>query len=534
MAQAITGQRVALWDASRESPYLSQGRLVFSRDNAAKPTLTLPLAKNSRSFLPWSSAGQCPLVAVFRPSRSIRATSCSKDLFQWPFKQFSGLTKLAMSAKRVKSTKPGFYWEVKSERQWRPQQQRPEPQVLHCCFTAIGSGESWRSYSHRRGAKHPGATWKVVQHRTIAEGILRCSSRLRRDLQQPDLNTALSCEGMSHWIDPEESGEGGDGGGDGGEERGGGGEGEGGGQEGRFRKTNGSVIDLSLTLEPPPAAVSFPASPARLVPFSFLFPGKSFPRFQVPRRWFLSVGTLSLSLVWEMMLQQSRFASAAGTRETTRTVDQIGGKGEGEGYQSLSIPPLGTEGSIVKMTTGDNCYLGVSVYPDFEYNAGGAGGIGTAVDQSDDRIALRFDCDHLLIPPVKWDTAKFLGIPIPPPLRIDIQSKSLEGYMDRSTGKVELNFLAQFLFTVGSLYKAPPLLVETTLTTETARGSMRGGVGKRIDASGNCKLVGIATVPRVDDHFMNAFLMLPTEVLAIMQSRFEFIPAKGLASKKVT
>jgi hypothetical protein len=33
-----------------------------------------------------------------------------------------------------------------------------------------------------------------------------------------------------------------------------------------------------------------------------------------------------------------------------------------------------------------------------------------------------------------------------------------------------------------------------------------------------CRLVGVARVPKVDDGFLNTFLMLPTDALAVMDA----------------
>lgn len=90
----------------------------------------------------------------------------------------------------------------------------------------------------------------------------------------------------------------------------------------------------------------------------------------------------------------------------------------------------------VQLVIGDGCDLGVSVYPDFEYNAGGKGGAGTARKESDGRIFVRFDPATLQIPPVQFSTTKFLALPLPPPLKIEIVSKKLEGYIEPETGKV--------------------------------------------------------------------------------------------------
>lgn len=79
--------------------------------------------------------------------------------------------------------------------------------------------------------------------------------------------------------------------------------------------------------------------------------------------------------------------------------------------------------------------------------------------------------------------------------------------------------------TKGSLYSAPPLIVETILTTEHSEGQIRKADGERLSGDGAARLVGVARVPRVDDSrdfFTNFFLQLPTDALAVMDARFEF------------
>lgn len=78
--------------------------------------------------------------------------------------------------------------------------------------------------------------------------------------------------------------------------------------------------------------------------------------------------------------------------------------------------------------------------------------------------------------------------------------------------------MAKFFFSAGSVYKAPPLLVKTLLTSEESKGTMKSGRGKRLNEEGKCKLVGVATVDPIDDFLMNSFLGLPTECLAELNS----------------
>lgn len=105
--------------------------------------------------------------------------------------------------------------------------------------------------------------------------------------------------------------------------------------------------------------------------------------------------------------------------------------------------------------------------------------------------------------------------PHPPPQR-------LEGTLDPATGRVDLDFLASFEFTAGPLYTAAPLTVATTLTTETSDGQLRRGTGERLAADGHARLVGVARVPTTGDAFLDTFLMLPTDCLAVLSAELKF------------
>ncbi|KAM7274002.1 hypothetical protein ACFE04_028666 [Oxalis oulophora] len=172
----------------------------------------------------------------------------------------------------------------------------------------------------------------------------------------------------------------------------------------------------------------------------------------------------------------------------------------------------------VSFKTLEACKLGIASYPDFQYNANGGTGNGTGKiigDRgSDDEILVSFDLDTLYIPALESRTTKFLGLPLPPFLRIDIVPENFQGKIGRDSGKVDLEFTAKFCFSVGSIYRASPLLVKTVLTTDESKGTMKSRKGKRMDKEGKCRLVGVATVDPINDFLMNAFLGLPAECLA--------------------
>ncbi|XP_057809663.1 uncharacterized protein LOC131024177 [Salvia miltiorrhiza] len=162
-----------------------------------------------------------------------------------------------------------------------------------------------------------------------------------------------------------------------------------------------------------------------------------------------------------------------------------------------------THASNVNFKTLGDCKLGISRYPDFDYNASGGAGSGTATKLSDGQVYVEFDVKKLSIPPLSTATTTFLGLLMPPFLKIDIIPVAFQGEINQESGKVDLKFIAEFCFSVGSLYKARPLLVETVLTSEESKGKMREGRGERMDGDGKCRLVGVATVEPINDLFMN-------------------------------
>lgn len=185
-----------------------------------------------------------------------------------------------------------------------------------------------------------------------------------------------------------------------------------------------------------------------------------------------------------------------------------------------------TDAQSVKFKTLGGCKLGISRYPDFEYNADGGTGTGTerkiGDGDSNGEISVGFDVKTLYIPPLMSATTRFLGLPLPPFLKIDIVPELFEGIINQKSGQVDLQFRAKFWFSIGSIYRAPPLVVETVLTSEESKGTLRSGRGEKLNEEGKCKLVGVATVNPIDDFLMDSFLSLPTECLAVLNATISF------------
>ncbi|ERN19393.1 uncharacterized protein LOC18447777 [Amborella trichopoda] len=190
---------------------------------------------------------------------------------------------------------------------------------------------------------------------------------------------------------------------------------------------------------------------------------------------------------------------------------------------TITENPSKKEGTIkVEFQTLGDSKLGISRYPNFDYNAEGGTGRGKgrkSSDGSSNELMVSFDIGSLYIPPLNYGTTRFLGLPLPPFLKIDIVPEKFDGIINEGTGKVDLEFRAKFCFSAGSLYRPPALMVETILTTEEAKGVIKNGKGERMDDKGKCRLVGVATVDPIHDFLMNAFLGLPTECIADLNAQ---------------
>lgn len=94
----------------------------------------------------------------------------------------------------------------------------------------------------------------------------------------------------------------------------------------------------------------------------------------------------------------------------------------------------------VSFKTQNGCKLGISRYPDFEYDADGGVGTGVAAkvteNPTNNDLPVSFDLKTLYIPPLTSSTTKFLGLPLPPFLKIDIVPEAFQGSINQESGKV--------------------------------------------------------------------------------------------------
>jgi len=167
----------------------------------------------------------------------------------------------------------------------------------------------------------------------------------------------------------------------------------------------------------------------------------------------------------------------------------------------------------------DGCLLKIGSYPPFTYNAHGGGGKATLLPSPSNSsiLCFRFSSTTFSIPALTSRTTKFLSLPLPPGLKIDMSLDKLEGRIDMNSGEVLLEFESKFIFSIGPIIKFPALLVQTTLTTGKVCGKSHEGTGLVLQKNGQAKLVGISTIPRTGNKVLDTFLGLPNEALAELQ-----------------
>lgn len=177
-------------------------------------------------------------------------------------------------------------------------------------------------------------------------------------------------------------------------------------------------------------------------------------------------------------------------------------------------------GQALQLSTRPRCRLAIGRYPAFVYDGRGGGGPGWG---SGGAGPLRFPAETLTIPPLDCRSTRFLGLPLPPGLSITIEPDRLEGSWEPVSGDLELVFSARFRFRIGPvskpLYSAPDLRIDARLSSGCAEGHRHRAQGRRLDPQGGARLVGIARVEPCGDAWLDRFLGLPDEALAMLECR---------------
>ena len=161
------------------------------------------------------------------------------------------------------------------------------------------------------------------------------------------------------------------------------------------------------------------------------------------------------------------------------------------------------------------CRLKIGKYPPFTYNADGGGGKAKFLSNSKDNLLhVSFSSKTFSIPPITSKTTRFLSLPLPPCLKINMSMDQLDGTINKNSGEVLLKFESKFLFSIGGMLKFPKLIVKTILKTGKVKGQLHKGEGLVLQKNGTTKLVGISIVPKTGNKIPDTFLGLPNEALA--------------------
>jgi hypothetical protein len=173
--------------------------------------------------------------------------------------------------------------------------------------------------------------------------------------------------------------------------------------------------------------------------------------------------------------------------------------------------------SVVELRTEAGCALAIGPWPRFRYDARGGGGRGeSGAEAGEGWRALVFDPTALTIPPLTARSASILGLPLPPGLEIAIEPLELAGRWNPGAGLVDLAFDARFQLRLAGRAVSPELRVTTRLGSGEASGQRQRASGRPLDAEGRGVLVGIALVPLSGAGWLDRFLGLPGEALAVL------------------
>ncbi|WP_231598057.1 hypothetical protein [Synechococcus sp. CBW1002] len=188
--------------------------------------------------------------------------------------------------------------------------------------------------------------------------------------------------------------------------------------------------------------------------------------------------------------------------------------------QHDATPPMPS----IQLDTLDGCGLAIGGYPRFRYDARGGGALGHLSSPGAEGLHdVQFDPAGVVIPELCSRNTRQLGLPLPPFLHIAIVPTALAGQLDPASGQLSLQFQARFRFRIGSLYAAPDLLVDTRLSTGAVASRRHRLAGRPLDAAGEGVLVGVATVPPCGDPWLDRFLGLPDEALALLRCRLQSV-----------
>lgn len=176
-------------------------------------------------------------------------------------------------------------------------------------------------------------------------------------------------------------------------------------------------------------------------------------------------------------------------------------------------------GTRLQLTTLDDCGLVIGRYPRFRYNASGGGGTSAPRLEGDNVLFP----GQLTIPPLDWRSTRFLGLPLPLASR---SASNPSSWRARSTATaVRWPCVSARASASGSSWGQPsctrPRICWWTPNSAAtaARASAITPAAEPSMAAARALLVGVAMVPPSGDAWLDRFLGLPDEALAVLRCR---------------
>ncbi len=168
----------------------------------------------------------------------------------------------------------------------------------------------------------------------------------------------------------------------------------------------------------------------------------------------------------------------------------------------------------------ENCKLSIGSYPEFTYNAKGGGGKFRTIQTKQRTIKkIEFDSKTFKIPSLNTKTTKILGFSLPPGIEIKVVPILLQGNLNSLNGELSLEFESKFCLSIWPGLSAPPLIVKTCLnnTQDGNRDQFIKDKFKKMNFQ-TC-LQGNAIISKTGNFFLDIFLGLPTQAIAILKCR---------------
>ena len=120
----------------------------------------------------------------------------------------------------------------------------------------------------------------------------------------------------------------------------------------------------------------------------------------------------------------------------------------------------------MQLKSSKGCRLAIGPYPYFLYDASGGGGKALLISTGENKTKyLRFCPKEFQVPPLNWKTTKFLYLPLPPGIQININMNKLEGTLNKISGEINLRFKARFTLEIFSVFTFPDLIISSLLNT---------------------------------------------------------------------